>query len=135
MQHVTTWGAHAATTRFRGFVDAGDFLRCAAELTADPRFETMAFFVADFLEATGHAIDTPSVRDDLAAQALGSRSTNTRYRIVVIANDASLEAFTGKMSAMFADGGPEIALFRTREDAARWMDDHPPAPTFRTTHY
>lgn len=131
MQHLSTWTERAATTVFRGFVTARDFLRCALELTADPRFESMAFFVADFLDISGQAIDSASVRDDLAAQALGARTTNTRYRIVVVTNDPAIDAFTEKMRALYASGGPEIFSFRTREEAASWMSMQKPTPTTR----
>ncbi len=135
MEHVTTWGERAATTRFQGFVNAEDFLRCAFELTADPRFDAMTFFVADFLDISGHAIDTASTRDDLAAQAMGGRATNQRYRIVVVADDAGIASFTDKMRQAYAHGGPEIFAFKTREGAAQWMDAQATPPYFRDTGF
>ena len=81
VQHVTTWGEHVATTRFQGFVNPADFLRCANGLAADPSFESMDFLVADFIDITGHAIDMASVRDDLAAQALGARRSADEHAL------------------------------------------------------
>jgi len=135
MQHVTTWGERDATVRFQGFVSPGDLLRCAYELTAEPRFESMSFFVADFLDIGGHAIDLPSVREDLAAQAIGALQTNSRYRVVVVTDDEGIEACIEKMRAIFARGGPEISLFRTRVDATRWMHAQASAPNFRDTRW
>lgn len=135
MQHPTTWGRLDATTRFQGFVTAEDFLECAGQLAAHPRFDRMAFFVADFLDISGHAIDTPFVREDLAAQALGGQATNRHYRIVVISADAGIQAFTEKMRDLYDDGGPEIQMFTTREDAARWMASQNPPPSERLSRY
>lgn len=135
MEHVTTWRDREATTRFQDFVNAEDFLQSAFEITADPRFDTMSFFVADFLDISGHALDMASVRDDLAAQAMGARTTNARYQIVVIAADAGIEAFTGKMRLLYGADGPQIFMFKTREEAAQWMDRQMPPPIFRNTSY
>ncbi len=122
MQHVTTWAGRAATTRFLGFVGPADFLECLNELTAHPRFDSTLFFVADFADISGHAIDTPFVREALAIQGIGARSTNSRYKIVVVTQDAGITAFTEKMRNIYIDGGPEIFTFATSEDATRWMD-------------
>ena len=134
MEHVTTWNERDATTRFKGFVDADDFIRCAFELTADPRFDTMSFFVADFLDIDGHAIDVASVRDDLAAQAMGGRITNRRYKIVVVNSDEAINAFTDKMRAVYGEEGPQIFTFTTREAAQTWMDSQQAPPILRTQH-
>jgi hypothetical protein len=131
MRHGTTWGERDATTRFQGFVSAEDFLQEACELTTDPRFESMEFFVADFLDITGHAIDMPTVREDLAAQALGGLATNARYKIVVVADDQGIKAFTEKMRAMYKGGGPDIFLFKTRAGATQWMAGQTSTPNFR----
>lgn len=135
MEHTTTWGERDATTRFQGFVNGEDLLRSAFELTADPRFDATAFFVADFLDISGHAIDAAPVRDDLAAQAMGARVTNMRYQIVVVTDDDGILAFTDKMRTLYANGGPQIFVFETREAAACWMDEQQPAPFFRDTRY
>lgn len=53
----------------------------------------------------------------------------------MVTDDRSIEAFTEKMRALYAGGGPEIFMFRTREQATLWMDDQEPAPNFRETCY
>lgn len=135
MEHVTTWGERAATTRFQGFVSADDLLRNTFQLSADPRFDAVSFVVADFLDISGQAFDTSSVRDDLAAQALGARSSNARFKIVVVSDSPGISAFTDKVRRACASGGPEILAFSTREDATQWMDAQKTPPYFRDTGF
>ncbi len=69
------------------------------------------------------------------AQALGGQATNRHYKIVVISDDAVIQAFTEKMRDLYDDGGPEIQMFTTREDAARWMASQKPPPSERLSRY
>jgi hypothetical protein len=125
MPYANIWEPGGVTTRFSGFVTAGEYVRSAEEICADPRFDGLRFVIKDLLAIEGHDVE-PDACDPIAAIRHGARFTNPNIYLVLLTTDALLLPFAHPEARSMLHGLYETHAFTSADAARRWLAAQPP---------
>ena len=124
MPFANVWEPRGVCTRFSGFVSAGDYVRSAEEICADPRFDDLQFVIKDLLAIDGHSIDR-GVVDPIGAIRYGARYSNPNIYLVLLTIDPRLAPLAQPESTSFLRGLYETCAFADEAAARRWLTAQP----------
>ena len=125
MPYANVWESRGVCTRFSGTVSAGEYVRSAEEICADPRFDELRFVIKDLLAIDGHSIDRDAV-DPIAAIRYGARYSNPNIYLIVLTADPRLAPLAEPDSKSFLRGLYETCAFTDEAAARRWLAAQPP---------
>ena len=125
MSYANVWESRGVCTRFHGTVSAGEYVRSAEEICADPRFDELRFVIKDLLAIDGHSIDRDAV-DPIAAIRYGARYSNPNIYLIVLTADPRLAPLAEPDSKSFLRGLYETCAFTDEAAARRWLAAQPP---------
>ena len=125
MPYSNVWESRGVCTRFSGTVSAGEYVRSAEEICADPRFDELRFVIKDLLAIDGHSIDRDAV-DPIAAIRYGARYSNPNIYLIVLTADPRLAPLAEPDSKSFLRGLYETCAFTDEAAARRWLAAQPP---------
>ena len=133
MPYSNVWESRGVCTRFSGTVSAGEYVRSAEEICADPRFDDLRFVIKDLLAIDGHSIDRGAV-DPIAAIRYGARYTNPNIYLVLLTADPRLAPLADPDPASFLRGLFESRAFADEAAARLWLSRQPPLTRLGITH-
>jgi hypothetical protein len=125
MAYTNVWEPGGVTTHFTGFVTAGEYVRSAEDICADPRFDDLRFVIKDLLHIAGHSID-PEANDPIAAIRYGAGFTNPHILLVLLTIDIRLVPFAHPERASPLHGLYESHAFASDLAARRWLSEQLP---------
>ena len=125
MPYANVWESRGVCTRFSGTVSAGEYVRSAEEICADPRFDDLRFVIKDLLAIDGHSIDRSAV-EPVAAIRYGARYTNPNIYVILLTADPRLAPLAQPDSKSFLRGLYETCAFADEDAARRWLAAQPP---------
>ena len=125
MSYSNVWESRGVCTRFSGTVSAGEYVRSAEEICADPRFDDLRFVIKDLLAIDGHSIDRDAV-DPIAAIRYGARYSNPNIYLILLTADPRLAPLAEPDSKSFLRGLYETCAFADEAAARRWLAAQPP---------
>ena len=125
MPYANVWESRGVCTRFSGTVSAGEYVRSAEEICADPRFDDLRFVIKDLLAIDGHSIDREAV-EPIAAIRYGARYSNPNIYLIVLTADPRLAPLAEPDSKSFLRGLYETCAFTDEAAARRWLAAQPP---------
>lgn len=113
--HVRAYGAIAKAA----LVDA------VRSLTADTRYDSVRFVVADFLDAELSEFSFLGVLEDVLVVLLGASRMNRRVRIAVVSRDPYIVELAHALVGFASDCLPSIDTFEDRRSVSAWIDRQP----------
>jgi len=119
MPYTISYEPRGTCKRFGGFVSFAEFVRSAEEVQASPEFDRFLYTINDFTDVTGFDVEGSHV-DLVAALTAGSRHTNDRIVIAVVATDPRIVA----LAEQFRTVSPRVSetrLFATLAEARAWI--------------
>ena len=125
MPYANVWESRGVCTRFSGSVSAGEYVRSAEEICADPRFDELRFVIKDLLAIDGHSIDRDAV-DPIAAIRYGARYSNPNIYLILLTADPRLAPLAEPDSKSLLRGLYETCAFADEAAARRWLAAQPP---------
>ena len=125
MPYSNVWESRGVCTRFSGTVSAGEYVRSAEEICADPRFDDLRFVIKDLLAIDGHSIDRGAL-DPIAAIRYGARYSNPNIYLILLTADPRLAPLAEPDSKSFLRGLYETCAFADEAAARRWLAAQPP---------
>ncbi len=125
MPYSNVWECRGVCTRFSGTVSAGEYVRSAEEICADPRFDDLRFVIKDLLAIDAHSIDREAI-DPIAAIRYGARYSNPNIYLILLTADPRLAPLAEPDSKSFLRGLYETCAFADEAAARRWLAAQPP---------
>jgi hypothetical protein len=115
MSYKITWLDRGVYVRYRGRTSIDEVRQYGRIAQADARFDELSFAFNDFRACTGMEFDSSRV-EDLAASDRGASLTNPNIWIVVLTDNAEVEAFVAAYLAVGLQAFP-VEVFKAAEDA------------------
>ncbi len=125
MPYSNVWESRGVCTRFSGTVSAGEYVRSAEEICADPRFDDLRFVIKDLLAIDAHSIDLEAI-DPIAAIRYGARYSNPNIYLILLTADPRLAPLAEPDSSPLLRGLYETCAFADEAAARRWLAAQPP---------
>ena len=125
MPYSNIWEPRGVCTRFCGTVSAGEYVRSAEDICADPRFDDLRFVIKDLLSIDGHSIDRAAI-EPIAAIRYGARYTNPNIYVILLTADPRLAPLARPDAKSFLRGLYETCAFADEAAARRWLAARPP---------
>ena len=125
MPYSNVWESRGVCTRFSGTVSAGEYVRSAEEICADPRFDDLRFVIKDLLAIDAHSIDLEAI-DPIAAIRYGARYSNPNIYLILLTADPRLAPLAEPDSSPLLRGLYETCAFADEAAGRRWLAAQPP---------
>ena len=125
MPYSNVWESRGVCTRFSGTVSAGEYVRSAEEICADPRFDDLRFVIKDLLAIDAHSIDLEAI-DPIAAIRYGARYSNPNIYLILLTADPRLAPLAEPDLSPLLRGLYETCAFADEAAARRWLAAQPP---------
>ena len=125
MPYSNVWESRGVCTRFSGTVSAGEYVRSAEDICADPRFDDLRFVIKDLLAIDAHSIDLEAI-DPIAAIRYGARYSNPNIYLILLTADPRLAPLAEPDSSPLLRGLYETCAFADEAAARRWLAAQPP---------
>ena len=122
MPHTNTWESDGLYRKFTGEISGVEILESNFELHNDPNFANIKYVINDFLEVTGHSIETAHTEVYAKTDELIS-DTKGELKIALVIIQASLISLANNYRELMKDTSFECEIFQTTEDARKWVSD------------
>ena len=124
MPYRITWEQNGVYCQFWGEVEAANVIAMLRDISSDGRFDTIHYWLTDYLDVTHQHIVAEEV-DEMIALEFAHHCSNSRYYAVAVANDAGILALLRYWTSHHPDQN-QLAYFTTVEEARAWIAAQPP---------
>ena len=121
MPHSISWEENGSRTVFRGHVTGEEIARSSVEIRGNPRFDSMRYQIVDFSNIEGIEITLDEVRE-IAALDAAAAATNPRMKVAIISDSETVDTGAAAYKADNAESPWETEIFRTLDEARRWVE-------------
>jgi hypothetical protein len=119
MSFALFWEPEGVVIRFSGVVERTDPKLATVTYEGDPRFDDLAFVIADYSAIAG-CIAAPGDMEIVAAMELGAAHTNPTIRKAVVATWPEVIALARHHQRVLQPSVP-TEIFATMEEARAWL--------------
>ncbi|MDP6831096.1 MAG: hypothetical protein QF521_10775 [Alphaproteobacteria bacterium] len=122
MAYELVWEPRGKITRYTGIISDDDILRAIQTTTADPRFESLEYQIADFSDADTIVVSSETIRSTASLDREASLR-NPKIRVAIVGHEQALLGLANMYRIYFElDGGTwQQEQFKTLEEARAWL--------------
>ena len=122
MPYTNTWETDGLYRKFTENISGDEILESNFELHTDPNFQKIKYIINDFIEVTGHSIETVHTKVYASTDEIVS-NTKGRLKIALVVTQDPLIALANSYREEMIGNRFECDIFQTIEDARKWVNN------------
>lgn len=119
MPYTNTWESEGLYRKFVGKISGVEILESNFELHENPNFQAIKYIINDFMEVTGHSIETVHTKAYATSDDVIS-NTKGKLKIALVVTQTSLVALANNYREQMRGKLFECEIFQSIADARKW---------------